>query len=128
MTGLALLFFIKIAVTLPFVALPFLFLPKARLNAAMSVDARKTTLFRLYGVAMMALLAGYGGGIWQVSQKIFPWGVIAMGIISNGGASFVLVKTGAVSRAKLLTGFFIAVTVGLLVAAARPDIAMTKIF
>ncbi len=128
MTLLALLFSVKIAVTLPFVALPFLFMQKARLGAVMSVDAHKTTFFRLYGVAMIALLTGYGGGIWLLFNNIFPWGVLMMGVVSNGGASFILFKTGAASRNKFLTGFFIAVTLGLLIAAARPDLAIIKIF
>lgn len=124
MTALTLLFFIKILITLIMVATPFILLPKAKLEAAMAIKAKSTSLFRLYGVAILALLFGYAGGAWQVSQGVFPLGVIIMGIVSNGGATLVLLKTKAASRNKFLTVFFGIVTTCLLLVLAFPKIAI----
>ncbi|PCI53367.1 MAG: hypothetical protein COB36_13090 [Alphaproteobacteria bacterium] len=128
MTALTLLFLIKIFVTLIMVAAPLLLLSKERLESAMAIEAKSTSFFRLYGVAILALLFGYTGGAWQVSQNVFPIGVIIMGIVSNGGATLVLIKTGTASRSKFLTVFFGSITICLFLVLAFQDAAMSKLF
>ncbi len=90
MTWLSLLLIVKITVTLFTVAIPFLFFPKTMLEGITNIQAKSVAFFRLYGVAIAALLVGYTFGIDSAESGIFPWGVIWMGTISNGGAALVL--------------------------------------
>jgi len=124
MTPLTILLMIKILVTAIMVALPFLLLPKAKLESAMAIEAQSPALFRLYGVAIAALLVGYAGGIWQVSQGVFPWGVLTMGLVSNAGAALTMVATGSAARNRFLTVFFTLITLGLIAAMVMPTAAM----
>lgn len=128
MAPLTLLLVIKIIVTFAMVALPFLLFPKARLETAMAITAASGELFRLYGAAILALLVGYAGGVWQVSQGAFPWGVVAMGVVSNGGAFLVLLKTGAAARYKFLTVFFGVVALCLVAATVFRNSAISPLF
>ncbi len=128
MTPITLLFGVKIIVTFVMVVLPFLFLPKPKLETLMAVEAKSSTLFRLYGVAILGLLFGYAAGVWQASSGEFPWGILTMGIVSNGGATFALVRTGAASKNRFLTLFFGGVTVSLVLAGVFPERAMQPLF
>jgi hypothetical protein len=103
MNALGLVLAVKIIVTIIFVAVPFLLLPQEKLRARFRTEgAGSGTLFRLYGVAMLAILANYAYGLWAAMHGQFPWGVIAMGVISNGGAVLVSLRMGAWRRAKAL--------------------------
>ena len=124
MTIMTALLSAKILLTLATVALPFLVFPVARIDAEMQVEARSQALYRLYGVAILALLVGYAGGIWQVSNGVFPWGVAIMGIASNGGAFATLFLTGFWRYQRLLTAFFGLITAALIWAVLTPDMAM----
>ena len=118
MNALGLVLAVKIVVTLFFVAIPFLLLPQEKLGAMFRTEgAGSGALFRLYGVAMLAILANYAYGLWAVAHGRFPWGVIAMGVISNGGAVLVSLWTGAWRRARTLNAFFAAVAIALVLAA-----------
>lgn len=118
MSALGVLLAVKIVVTVVFVAAPFLLLPQERLRIMFRTEgAGSGTLFRLYGVAMLAILANYAYGLWAIADARFPWGVIAMGVISNGGAVLVSLWTGAWRRATALYAFFAAAAAGLALAA-----------
>jgi hypothetical protein len=91
-TWLGLLLVTKIFVTAVLVAAPFLFAPLTKLVAATGVNADRSLFFRLYGVAIAALLVGYGFGIPQAESGQFPWGVVVMGLASNGGAAVLLLR------------------------------------
>lgn len=118
MNALGLLLAIKIVVTIIFVAVPFLLLPQEKLRAAFRTEgAGSGTLFRLYGVAMLAILANYAYGLWAAAHGQFPWGVIVMGVISNGGAVVVALWMGSWQRARILNVFFAAVAIALVLAA-----------
>lgn len=106
MTTMTLILCTKIILTLFTVVLPFLMFPVAKLDAVMQVQAKSAALYRLYGVAVLALLVGYAGGLWQVSNGVFPLGVVCMGIASNGGAFATLLLTGFAKQQRFLTLFF----------------------
>ncbi|MEM6745876.1 MAG: hypothetical protein AAF608_00495 [Pseudomonadota bacterium] len=124
MAPLALLLITKIVVTGLLVGIPFLLLPAAVIGRLSGFEARPPALYRLYGMAIIALLVGYGGGLVEVLDGSFPWGVAAMGIVSNGGAAIVLVLTGQAGTRRMLTAFFVAITAGLVYAAAMPEAAV----
>ncbi|MEM7739213.1 MAG: hypothetical protein AAF225_00240 [Pseudomonadota bacterium] len=126
MTALGLLLITKIAVTGVLIGIPFLVLPRA-LVARLSGFEATPVLYRLYGIAIIALLVGYGGGLVQTLDGSFPWGVAAMGIVSNGGAAVILVLTGQAKTMRALTAFFVLITAGLVTAAMMPEAAM-KVF
>ena len=128
MSFLALLFVLKILVTGFAVGAPFLFLTAARVHALTGYGEAAAPLFRLYGVAIFALLIGYGYGYWLLGQGIFPWGIIAMGVLSNGGGAAVLFATGAWRRNKAIAFFIAGVAVALAVAAVAPEWAATPFF
>ena len=97
MTAISLILSAKIMVTLLLVMAPFLLLPQHRLEAITGVSAASTTLFRLYGMAVAALLVGYSMGLWQSMNGLFPWAAVLMGIVSNGGAAGVLAFASSAS-------------------------------
>lgn len=90
-------------VTILMVMVPFLFLPKHRLEAMTGVSAGSPTLFRLYGMTIAALIVGYSAGLWQSTNGMFPWTAALMGIVSNAGAAGILaLKPSATSRASAI--------------------------
>lgn len=127
MTWLAAILSVKIVVTALASAIPFLILPPARLAALTGAGVGAAPLFRLYGVAIAALLVGYASGFWLMAQGVFPWGVVSMGIVSNGGATLALVLTGAGRRALPFVLFLGAITLALVAAAVAPGWALSPI-
>lgn len=129
MTALGLLLAVKIIVTVIFVAAPFLLLPQERLRTMFRTEgAGSGAMFRLYGVAMLAVIANYAYGFWPIGEGRFPWGVFAMGVISNGGAVLVMLRTGAWQRSRALGTFFAAVVIGLVLAAVFPRQALAPLW
>ena len=124
MSPLVVLLGIKIAVTFVLVGAPFLFLPADRVEKLSGFSSVSPALFRLYGVAICALLVGYAGGLVMALSGAFPWGVAAMGIVSNGGAAAVLGVNEGAKRRPMLTLFFSAIALGLLAAVLAPDAAL----
>ncbi|MEM9618267.1 MAG: hypothetical protein AAF936_09935 [Pseudomonadota bacterium] len=128
MTWLSTLLIVKIAVTTALIAAPFLLAPRPVLAKRMGVETNTSAMFRLYGVAMAALLVGYGFGIVAAQAGVFPWGVVAVGLVSNGGAFIALLVTGAARKSTALTAFLVLITVGLVAAMLAPDAALTRAF
>lgn len=127
MTSLSLLLIIKIGVTGLLVAAPFLILPKPKLEKALDLTAPTPVLFRLYGIAITALLVGYAFGIPAAEAGQFPWGVTCMGIVSNGGAAFQLLKYSQDNKHNRVAGaFFCLVSLALLATMIVPANAMQK--
>lgn len=123
MTAISLILSAKIMVTLLLVMAPFLLLPQRRLEAITGVSAASATIFRLYGMAVAALLVGYSLGLWQSMNGVFPWAAALMGIVSNAGAAGILAFAPSASSRVSATIFG---TIGLLLiwAAFYPDTAM----
>ena len=128
MSWLSLLLIIKVGVTSVLVVLPFLFLPKFKLEKATKITAPAPTFFRLYGVALLALLVGYSFGIPYAENNIFPWGVVCMGLVSNGGAALLLLSSRTTKQNIILGVFFALVTLALVIAAVVPETALQKIW
>ncbi|MDM8525493.1 hypothetical protein QUF80_19160 [Desulfococcaceae bacterium HSG8] len=121
MSFLSMLIILKVVITGLVVVLPFLFLPKSKLE-------KTTTFFRLYGVAILALLVGYCFGIKSAENNQFPWGVVCMGAVSNGGAALLLLLSRSGKQNLILGTFFALVTLGLVTAMVVPEAALQKIW
>ncbi len=128
MSYLSLVLLAKIAVTGLFVGVPFLVLPAARIASVTGYSAEAAPLFRLYGTAIFALLVGYASGFWAIAAGTFPWGVVAMGLFSNGVGAAVMLATGAWRRNRLVTVFIAGIAVALAAAALAPAMAIKPFF
>lgn len=117
MNALSLLISFKLAVTLLLLAGPFLVLSTEKLGRLLSVSANSSTLFRLYGMAMLALATAYAGGLWLAWQGTFPWIVVLMGVVSNCGAAMVLAQNGTTRRLRPQAMLFGAIGVGFVLSA-----------
>lgn len=105
----------KIIISLAVLVFPALFRPIESLNRTFGTNLTNTYLFRLYGVAILALLVAYGYGIQLALIGYYPWGIVIMGIVSNGGAVLVMLSlSGWTSQSKgicLFGGIFIALMI-----------------
>ncbi len=128
MTFLTLLLSIKIVVTFIVVVFPFLFLPRERVGKMISIELNNSLFIRLYGVAILALLVGYASSIPQSQLGEFPWGVIFMGLVSNAGASVLMLCLGGGIQSKVMGVFFGVVAVLLVIAMGFPDAAVKNIW
>ena len=118
MTPIALILLAKILVTGVMTAAPFLLMPEPKLAAMLRISGNGArSLFRLYGVAVLALLVGYASGFWAIADGRFPFGVAAMGFVSNAGAAAILLATGGWRRTKFLTFFVAGIAIALVLAA-----------
>ena len=107
--------------------MPLLFAPLDKLEAVTRVNAKSTLFFRLYGIAITALLVGYGFGIPVAESGRFPWGVASMGLVSNTGAAFLLLRASKPRTIGFWMGtFFALVGVALAVSMGAPGQALNK--
>ena len=130
MTYLDLILLAKIAGTALFVGLPFLLVPQTRLVGLLQIEGAEAAmpLIRLYGWAVIALLVGYSFGFsWRI-DGVFPVGVVTMGLVSNAGATVLLVLTGPWRRALPMTVFLGLIAASLTFAIAAPDAVMRMAF
>lgn len=125
MTYLDLILLAKIIGTALFVGLPFLLVPAPRLIGLLQIEGAEPAmpLIRLYGWAVIALLVGYSFGFSWVTGANFPIGVVTMGLVSNAGATVLLVLTGAWRRALPIT-LFLGVIAASLVFALTNQVAV----
>ena len=127
MTAIGLILTIKIGVTTLLMAGPFLLMPERRLAEITGVTGNGS-IFRLYGIAILALLTGYASGFWTISEGRFPWGIAVMGVVSNTGAAMVLIASGAWRRTPAITGFVVAVSLALVLALLNSSYAMAPLW
>ena len=123
MTLLDLVLLIKIVGTGAFSGLPLALLPGSMVSAQTGIGPEALPIARLYGVSIIALLVGYSFGFSGVTGGAFPWGVVAMGLVSNGLATFTLAITGFARRARGMTLLVAAITVALAFCAFNPAFA-----
>ena len=128
MAALSLLLWIKILGTLFPVAAPLLILPKSQIDKRSGFEASDVTLYRLYGMAVLALLVGYAGGYVQVLNGVFPVGVIAMGFVSNAGAFLVMLLTGRAAKTPFSAAFFGLIAIGLALSFLFQETAMASLW
>ena len=127
MSWLSLLLIVKIGVTALLIAVPFLILPKSFLEKSTSIKANNSGFFRLYGIAITALLVGYAFGIPLAESGKFPWGVTCMGTVSNAGAAVVLMAfSHGSNQNRVLSVFFGLIALGLIAAMILPHSAIQK--
>jgi hypothetical protein len=127
MSWLSLLLITKIGVTGLLVAAPFLLLSKSKLEKSTSITTPTSVFFRLYGVAITALLVGYAFGIPTAEDGRFPWGVVCMGTVSNGGAAILLLAYSQGNKQnRVLAAFFGLIALGLIAAMVLPASAIQK--
>ncbi len=123
MKPLALVLIVKIVFTAIFVAIPDLVFPLSRLSPTFTAPGL-LVLFRLYGIAILALLVGYGAALRDVLRDSFPRWLVLMGLISNAGAVIVVVVIGGRHAIDGGMFFFGAIALLLLISLIRPDLAM----
>jgi hypothetical protein len=91
------------------------------------VSAKSSLFFRLYGVAIAALLVGYGFGIPVAESGQFPWGIVSMGLVSNAGAGFLLLRVSKPHTSGFWLGtFFALLAVALAISMSAPGQALSK--
>ena len=114
--------------TLFIVVIPFLTFKAETLADLTGLASPDLAFYRLYGIAILALLVAYSGGLQQTLNSTYPIVIVAMGTVSNLGAALVMILTGYASDQILGTVFFAAVGVGFAISAAFPDWVMRKVF
>lgn len=124
---LSLVIAFKISVSLVLLVFPFLLASQERLERLTGTTAASPLFFRLYGVAISALLVGYAFAFPTLQAGQFPWSVAIMGAISNGGGSYLVLK-GRTSRASRVQGYlFGGIFLALMVSMVLPDLATRRI-
>ena len=127
MTILDIVLLTKILGTGAFVGLPLLLLSSSAIVRRLAVGAEAVPYLRLYGVAIIALLVGYSFGFSPFIADQFPWGIVAMGIVSNLFGAITLLHTGAHRKAKSMTALIAAIAAALIVCAMNPELALMRI-
>jgi len=115
MSLLLLLLIFKITITVFAVVIPYLKHEPQGLAKEHGLEGNSSLVFRLYGVAITALLVNYCFGAYQLVGGTFPQAAIWVGIVSNIGASIVLFseKNRAESQASIASSKAI-ITFGLI--------------
>ena len=124
MTFLSLLLAFKISVSVMLLCIPLLFLGKRILDNIFDLEDSSIVFYRLYGVAILALVAAYVGGFVAATAGRFPNEIVYMGVVSNLGSFTVMAVTGYIRRRPLTATLFGLIGVGFVVAAFIPDFAM----
>ena len=89
---LAIVFVVKILFTFFIWCIPLLFLP-GKLLASLGIPEPINIVFvRLLGIAYAALMVGYIFGLIATLKGDYPIEAIWVGIVSNGGAFFLLLR------------------------------------
>ena len=127
MTFLALLFIAKIVVTLVALIIPFLLFKIETLDRLAGFGQPNLAFYRLYGMAMLALVVAYAGGLFQAVAGVYPAEIVLMGLVSNVGASMIMAVTGYARHQRGLTVFFGLVGVGFAFAFFQPAAAMMQV-
>ena len=127
MTPLMILLIAKMMVTVGAVAGPLLVLSKARLDQMAGLGTPDLALYRLYGMALLALVVGYGFGLWAVANGDYPRAVVVVGLVSNGGASAIMLRHGFARTHPASCAFFCLMAAGFLIALLAPGFAMAPL-
>lgn len=128
MAAVTVLFTLKIIGSLLLVVFPFMFMSRKKLDGELGIESQSDTLYRLYGMAIIALLVGYGGGIYQAVNGTYPVQFLLMGLVSNLGATYLLIKAGLQGKRKISGIFFGGIGLGCALALSSPELAMQPLF
>ncbi|MBO9464297.1 hypothetical protein J7443_03570 [Tropicibacter sp. R15_0] len=127
MSPLALLLTVKILLTLPLIGL-FGFATNARLNNLTGQWGQDPLIYRLYAVALSALLVGYLGALFAVLDLQVPWGMLWVGLVSNAGAALMIVTWSCHPRLRRSAWAFGTIAAGLVIALIFPAQAISPVF
>jgi len=86
----------KIVITVLFICIPLIFFSSSLLESFGIQVGTSLLIFRLLGVAYLALCIGYFGGIKMIDCGRDASSIADMGIASNGLAGFVFVYFGVI--------------------------------
>ena len=128
MSFLVLLLLLKIVLTLLFAAGPLMLLSKDRLDRLAGLGENSLTLYRLYGIALLSILVIYSFGVDVALSGAFPLYAVAMGFVSNAGATLVLMGRGELDKRPWLVAFCGAIAAGLVVAFFAPAFALRPLW
>ncbi len=92
---LSITFSVKIAVTILFWCIPLFLFPPALLETCGFPPQESMVFLRLLGWAYLALCVGYAFGWRAARDGVRARGPIWTGIVSNGGASAILITYGS---------------------------------
>lgn len=120
---LDILLLVKIAVTMVFVALPYLCLTDRQIAHVLGEPPKDRPLQRLYATALLALCVAYASGLSWWRADDFPTGIVLMGLVSNGGATALLLLDQHTRIERLSALFFGSVTIALALAWVFPELA-----
>lgn len=124
MPWLTLLLLFKIGFTALFCALPMLLLPTREICRRLGVDRAAVPYIRLYGWVLVALLTGYAAGVVDTLHGVMPWGVVVMGLVSNGGATVLMLTPFGRTQSAAMPLVFGLIALGLAGALLLPDLAL----
>ena len=121
MSRLSLLLAYKIIVSLILVVIPFLLLPAEQIAQITQTEGADPSIYRLYAVAVLALLVGYGSAIPAAQKGHMPCGILSMGLVSNGGATLILLTLGEGTSSLFFAGIFGSIAVLIAFAMLSPQ-------
>ena len=106
MTYLTLIFLVKIIGTIALVVVPSLLFPREKLDKEFGLKSENSLMYKLYGIAVLSLLIGYSYGAGSAQSGVFPGGIVLMGLVSNAGATIVLLTMSRTKALRLSSVFF----------------------
>ena len=95
MNALSIVFILKIGLTLLLWCVPLLLLPNSWLQKLGFPVMMPEVYLKLLGWAYLALVIGYCFGLCDTWNGVYPLPIIWVGIVSNGGASLLLLIYGS---------------------------------
>ena len=116
----------KIALTLAAWALPLLLLPASALAALIGLAPEPPLTARLLGLAYLALVVAYAGGLRAAGEGRVPWAVIGVGVLSNGGAAVLLTASPAAGSPLLLASAAASALIAAALAACAWDLRAAR--
>ncbi|CUH79181.1 hypothetical protein TRM7557_02237 [Tritonibacter multivorans] len=123
MNPLALILGLKILVTLGLTHL-FLFAPQKRLNGLMAQYGDSPLTYRLYGLTLLVLIGMYMSGLVAALGGAVSHEVLALGILSNGGAAVLMQTWSGHPTLRRASWVFAAIALALLAALLFPNQAL----
>ena len=126
MSALALLLTTKILLTLPLIGL-FGFANNKQLNALTGQWGQDPLIYRLYAVALAALVIGYIAALVSVFDLRVPWGMLWVGLVSNAGAALIITAWSLHPRMRRAAWAFGTIAAGLLASLVFPTQAVAPL-
>jgi len=127
MSPIIILLWVKIAITLAMLVVPFSLLPADRITKMSGFGDAAPGFFRLYGLVMLALCVAYYSGIETAKTGIFPTTIVVMGIVSNAGGALLPLFGRFEKRNWAAIGIFGAIAIFLTIMLMSPEWAIKSL-